>query len=173
MQILQSVNAEQEEEQQRLRDKIVQLEERLRDKFVQLEEGDLDDYNQISELQSVNANQEMELQNLQRVNAAHEKELQRLRDKIEQTEEGTTRCNPINPETDKSVKRKSMVVVALEESDMALKKVKIEKNDVAEELFDVRDDYQYLINHSNNQSDKIDELNAQLKATKAAWNLVL
>ena len=95
--------------------------------------------------------------------AAQDKELQDFRGKYLQFEEGT-RYNPINPETDKSVKRKSMVVVALEESDMALKKVKIEKNDVSEELLNVRDDYQYMINHSNNQSDKIDNLNAQLKA---------
>ena len=71
-------------------------------------------------MQSVNANQEMELQNLQRVNANQEKKLQRLKSKIVQLEEGTTRCNPINPETDKSAKRKSMVVVALEESDMVV-----------------------------------------------------
>ena len=125
---------------------------------------------QISELQSVNANQEKELQNLQRVNANQEKKLQRLKSKIVQLEEGTTRCNPINPETDKSAKRKSMVVVALEESVTVLKKVKIEKNDVAEELLDVQDDYQYMINHSNNQTDKIDDLNAQLKAKEAAGN---
>ena len=124
---------------------------------------------QISELQSVNANQEKELQNLQRVNANQEKKLQRLKAKIVQLE-GTTRCNPINPETDKSAKRKSMVVVALEESVTVLKKVKIEKNDVAEELLDVQDDYQYMINHSNNQTDKIDDLNAQLKAKEAAGN---
>jgi len=124
---------------------------------------------QISELQSVNANQEKELQNLQRVNA-NQKKLQRLKAKIVQLEEGTTRCNPINPETDKSAKRKSTVVVALEESVTVLKKVKIEKNDVAEELLDVQDDYQYMINHSNNQTDKIDDLNAQLKAKEAAGN---
>ena len=124
---------------------------------------------QISELQSVNANQEKELQNLQRVNANQEKKLQRLKAKIVQLE-GTARCNPINPETDKSAKRKSMVVVALEESVTVLKKVKIEKNDVAEELLDVQDDYQYMINHSNNQTDKIDDLNAQLKAKEAAGN---
>jgi len=120
-------------------------------------------------LQSVNANQEKELQNLQRVNA-NQKKLQRLKAKIVQLEEGTTRCNPINPETDKSAKRKSTVVVALEESVTVLKKVKIEKNDVAEELLDVQDDYQYMINHSNNQTDKIDDLNAQLKAKEAAGN---
>jgi len=98
--------------------------------------------------------------------AAQEKELQDLRAKILQLEEGSTRYNPINPETDKSVKRKSMVVEALEERDMVLKKVKIEKNDVSEELLDARDDYQYMINHSNKQSDKIDNLNAQLKEAK-------
>ncbi|GMI53310.1 hypothetical protein ScalyP_jg9805 [Parmales sp. scaly parma] len=97
--------------------------------------------------------------------AAQVKELQDLRAKILQFEEGSTRYNPINPETDKSVKRKS-VVEALEERDMVLKKVKIEKNDVSEELLDARDDYQYMINHSNKQSDKIDNLNAQLKEAK-------